>query len=104
MEKYFVAEASGWAPGERRLVRVGGIEVGVFQLPGGFKAYRNFCPHAGGPVCTGPMFPAEDTALIVCPWHGWQFDLATGETPASPGRALESYTVEVTDGQVSVWV
>jgi nitrite reductase/ring-hydroxylating ferredoxin subunit len=106
MEKYFVAQTSGWAQGERRLVRVGGVELGVFQLPGGFKAYRNFCPHAGGPVCTGPTFQAEDSLLIVCPWHGWQFDLATGETlsGASPGRALQSYAVEVADSQVYVWV
>jgi nitrite reductase (NADH) small subunit len=53
--------------GEKYLVCVVGDET---------YAYRNVCPHQGGPVAEGRV-DTED-GRVVCPWHGWEFELDGG--------------------------
>ncbi len=67
------------------------IELGIFRVGNEFRAYRNVCPHAGAPVCRGPVsgttLPSavyeydysEEKRVLRCPWHGWEFDLVTGQ-------------------------
>ena len=43
------------APGQRKLITAGRVEIGVFNVNGEFHAYRNICPHAGAPVCVGKI-------------------------------------------------
>ena len=99
------------------LVEAGEIEVGVFKVHGRVHAYRNRCCHQGGPVCTGEIIGryeailrpdrtiagerfADDEVRIACPWHGWEYDLATGECIADRRFRLERVKVEVRDGDV----
>jgi len=42
-------------------------------------AYRNVCPHQYGPVVEGKL--DLDAEKIICPWHGWEFDLDGGTNP-----------------------
>lgn len=103
--------------GERLLVRVGEVEVGIFRLRGELHAWENRCPHMGGPVCTGRVLGrtelvlAEDkTAIreqrsseeihVACPWHGWEFNLETGVCHALPSRRLHRVAVTERDGEV----
>jgi nitrite reductase (NADH) small subunit len=103
--------------GERLLVRVGELEVGIFRIRGKLHAYENRCPHQGGPVCTGRVLGrtelvlAEDqTAIreqrstedihVACPWHGWEFNLETGACHALPTRSLHRVAVSERDGDV----
>jgi nitrite reductase/ring-hydroxylating ferredoxin subunit len=44
----------------------------------------------------------EDNPVVACPWHGWEFDLKTGETVTAPTRRVRSYPVHVEDGVVSI--
>jgi len=93
-----VAEArlEPFAPGERRTVELDGRRVAVFNLGSRYVAYVDSCLHQGGPVCSAgtlhPLLTAEVTEAgevreffaegqqgIACPWHGWEYDLATGE-------------------------
>jgi nitrite reductase (NADH) small subunit len=87
-----VCQAEELPAGERRIVAVDGMEVGVFNLGDDhFVAYRNVCPHQGAPVCRGrvggtslPSAPGEYVfgrhgRVLVCPWHGWEFDLESGK-------------------------
>ena len=107
--------------GEKRLVVVEGIEVGVFRLDGQFFAWRNVCPHQGGPVCQGQIFrrviDAVDDARqvhgrqyhdsdvnIVCPWHGAEFDIRTGRHAGTDRLRLSLIDIEVRDGKVYIHV
>ncbi len=82
--------------GARKIVEVGGLSVGVFHHGGGWYALRNVCLHRGGPVCTGALEGDE----LVCPWHGFRYDVTTGQLADDPSAALERYPVTVRDGRV----
>lgn len=75
-----------------RVFTIGAREIGVVRLPSGaFRAVLNRCPHKGAPICKGfvggtwlPSAPGDlqfgrDGEVLVCPWHGREFDLNTGE-------------------------
>lgn len=93
-------------PGGRRLVSVGRIEIGLFNVAGEIHAYRNACPHAGAPVClgrvSGTSLPSQvyeyiygkEGCILRCPWHGWEFDLRTGEHVVDPSTRLKEVRVE----------
>ena len=88
--RHVVARSDELPAGGRKIVRVGGREIGVFNSGGTLYAVRNVCPHQGAPLCVGPVTgttlpsaPGEyvyglEGRVLRCPWHGWEFDLATG--------------------------
>jgi 3-phenylpropionate/trans-cinnamate dioxygenase ferredoxin subunit len=121
VERHIVGRVSELREGSRKIVTVGGRSIGVFHLKGHFYALRNRCPHQGAPLCLGrikgtilPGPPHElvygrDQEIIQCPWHGWEFEIATGRTYFNPHRwrvrtyevtvepALEDVTLETFD-------
>lgn len=114
-----VGAAAEFEDGDRRLVRYGVSAIAVFRIGGDFVSYENLCPHQGGPVCEGRFFPRieakytpdgratgemHDTSKphLVCPWHGWEFDLRTGEFAGNRAIRLRRYEVRVEEGQVYV--
>ncbi|HEY3683917.1 MAG TPA: Rieske (2Fe-2S) protein [Streptosporangiaceae bacterium] len=113
--------ASEFADGDRRIITAGGRVVGVFRVDGGFRAYENTCLHQGGPVCEGRYFPKMTAVVagdgrmlgerydrsephLVCPWHGWEFDLRTGEFCGDRTRRLRDFPVEIEGDEVYVVV
>jgi nitrite reductase/ring-hydroxylating ferredoxin subunit len=104
---YVVADAAAFPPGTRRIVDLGGRSIGVFNVDGRYFAIRNRCPHQGGPLCrgrTGPLSTprfADDARpeihverpgqILKCPWHGWEFDLATGKAVFGEGVRVAVY-------------
>jgi 3-phenylpropionate/trans-cinnamate dioxygenase ferredoxin subunit len=103
-----VARADELAPGERKIVDVGGRSIGVFNIGGAYFALRNRCPHQGGPLCTGfqlaPLRSARpgeyqrggEREVIRCPWHGWEFEIKTGRSWFDPQRTrVRSYRAGV---------
>jgi 3-phenylpropionate/trans-cinnamate dioxygenase ferredoxin subunit len=108
--RYVVARLDDFPPDTRRIVRVGGREIGVFRVDERFFAVRNRCPHQGGPLCIGRVFPRivsdepgrfrldDGPPLLVCPWHGWQYDLATGQSYSPGDPRVRSYGVSVEPG------
>jgi nitrite reductase/ring-hydroxylating ferredoxin subunit len=95
-----IARADEIADGERKIVDVDGVSVGVFHHQGKWIALHNSCLHRGGPVCAGPL--EGDT--LTCPWHGYQYDVMTGRLLLDPSARLDTYVVDVRDGQVFVTV
>lgn len=91
MSDYVVCRVGDLPPGGKKLIEVQGREIGVFNVAGEFYALRNYCPHRGAPLCkgriTGVMNGPEpgtyelerDGEVIRCPWHGYEFDITTGE-------------------------
>lgn len=109
--KFLIAPLTDFPVGARRIVRVEGREIGVFHVGDRFFAVRNRCPHQGAPLCLGRLLPRlvssepgvidVDCArppLIACPWHGWQYDVLTGEAYAPGDPNARTYNVAVESG------
>jgi nitrite reductase/ring-hydroxylating ferredoxin subunit len=110
MAEKFVAKASEFKDGDRRIVFMGEHEIGVFRHDGQIYAYSNFCLHQGGPACEGLTIAAVEERLrpdqtsqglyfsetemhFVCPWHGMEYDMKTGECVSDRKMKLRSYKV-----------
>lgn len=102
-----------------KVVELKGIEIGIINDRGTLRAFRNLCPHQGGPVCEGVRMPKvcmelsqtgtfrrhsfdEQRIHLVCPWHGWEFDIETGEAAGDPAYRLRQFPVTERDGEVYV--
>jgi nitrite reductase (NADH) small subunit len=75
----------------RALVEVGGAEIAVFMVEGRPHALANACPHQGNPLLVGEVLGES----LVCAFHGWKFDLATGAClfGDEPARIFEAELV-----------
>ena len=116
MAKHVVAREDEIPPGGRKIVRVEGREVGIFNLDGSFYALKNICAHQGARVCLGKVsgtnLPSEvyefkyglEGRILRCPWHEWEYDITTGESVFDPAVKVVSYPVEVADGEVAVTI
>jgi nitrite reductase/ring-hydroxylating ferredoxin subunit len=109
MAEWFVAKSADLKDGDRRIVNAGQREIGVFHKDGAYYAYSNICLHQGGPACEGltianvvdiigPDRTYEgqkfgDEMHFVCPWHGWEYDLKTGEMVGDRKQKLRKYEV-----------
>jgi nitrite reductase/ring-hydroxylating ferredoxin subunit len=112
-----VAPEAEFGVGSRKILKVGGREIGVFHTKAGLFAVRNSCPHQAAPLCLGPVtgttmpsMPGEyvwgmDGQVLRCPWHGWEFDLKTGVGLYDPYRheRVACYEVKVEGGDVVVY-
>ncbi len=86
-------------PREGRPVKIGNLEIAIFNLNGRFLAIENACPHKGGPLCDGIV----SGTTVVCPLHGWRFDLDTGmAVRASSLSCVTTFPTRVEDGIVLV--
>ena len=100
-----IGPASEFSDPGRKIIGFERFEVAVFKLGGEFFGYLNHCPHMGGPACQGTMIAkveeviAEDRTSkgmafsknklhVVCPWHGFEFDIRTGVHPGNPRARL----------------
>src|SRR6202051_1122316 len=118
MDEVSVAKLTDIADGDYRVFAVEDLEVGIFRTGSKVLAYENVCPHAGGPVCQGKIFNQVEEVLtpdkksaglrfgkerhIVCPWHGYEFDLATGCHPGDPSVRLPPAEPAVGECQIYV--
>jgi nitrite reductase/ring-hydroxylating ferredoxin subunit len=110
MEEQFVAKLSAFKEGDRRIVFLRNLEIGVFRQDGKFYAYSNTCLHQGGPACEGMIIAKVEERILadqtsrglyfsdkvlnfVCPWHGYEYDLRTGECVANRKMKLKKYQV-----------
>ena len=96
----FVGSVAEIPEGGRVIVEAEGLSIGVFHRDGQWVALQNSCLHRGGPVCTGEL--AGGT--LTCPWHGYQYELPTGQLLLDRTSALPTYPVSVRDGWVYVRV
>jgi nitrite reductase/ring-hydroxylating ferredoxin subunit len=111
MSRHVVATTDEIAPGERKVVTVEDREIVVFNLGGEYVGVLNRCPHQGGKLCDGVVTGhitsnepgkinyARPGEFVRCPWHGWFFDLRTGQSWGEPDRVkTRHYDVEVAEG------
>lgn len=93
-----VAAVNDIAEGKAKTVKVDGKEVAVFHIGEEFFAISNICPHYGAQLCEGFV----RNATVMCPWHGWQFDLKTGQGVNYPSQSVKTYAVKVEAGEIKI--
>ena len=119
MQSVMIGKAAAFPNPGRKVVEVEAVAVGVFCRDGKFTAFENACPHMGGPVCQGKIIAgvqeligedktslglafAKDQVNIACPWHGYEFDIATGRHQGNPRLRLRPVAIEVVDGDLLI--
>jgi nitrite reductase (NADH) small subunit len=119
MVDYHAGRLEEFKEGERRLIRCGDAEIGIFNVDGELHAWHNRCAHRGGPVCQGVIMKrvmepvASDGTVrameyhpndthVVCPWHGYEYNLKTGAHPGHSALKLRKAKIAVRDGEVYV--
>lgn len=91
-----VGRADDLAEGQARLAHVDGQRVAIFRVGGRYYALEASCPHEGGPLVDGVI----EGARVICPWHGYDFDLRTGACGLDPDLQALTYPVKVQDGDL----
>lgn len=99
-EWILAAKTDELKPGEAKVIAVGGHQIALFNVNGQFYALNNACPHRGGPLAEGRLEGRE----VVCPWHGWRFDVTTGASPLFPTVSADRFEVRVEGADVKVKV
>jgi 3-phenylpropionate/trans-cinnamate dioxygenase ferredoxin subunit len=103
MAEHVVCTTEELPEGERRIVEVDGIEIGVFNCGGELLAIEDRCSHDDGPLAEGELDAAACT--VECPRHGSLFDLRTGRPKTLPAFApVETFPVRAEDGQIKLEV
>src|ERR1700687_42142 len=110
MSEQFVSKDPEFKDGDRRIVFVGDREIGVFKEEGRYYAYSNVCLHQGGPACEGLIIAKVEERIMpdktshglyfsdtethfVCPWHGYEYDIKTGECVSDRKLKLRRYKI-----------
>lgn len=75
-----------------------GREVALFNVEGTLHCTDNICPHVQGPLGDGHL----EGEIVTCPWHGWQFNVRTGECLDRPDRPVAVYPVRLEEGRILV--
>jgi len=115
MARHVVAAVEEIPPGQSKIITVRGREIGVFNVASDFYALINRCPHEGAALCKGLLVgrmeadkPGEyrltrKGEMLRCPWHGWEFDIRTGQSWCDPDNTfVRSYKVSVEPGETLV--
>lgn len=94
-----VADSGELEVNQMKLVHVDGRRVVLARTGKGYVAFDDHCTHRGGSLAGGMMI----CGTVQCPWHGSQFDAATGDVRAGPARkGIGTYEVEVRGKEVRV--
>ncbi|MGG1550505.1 Rieske (2Fe-2S) protein [Paenibacillus ferrarius] len=111
---YIVGTVGEIPPGTHKIVVVEGRSVGIYNIGGKFHALRNICPHQGAELCKGLVTPyvssngpgdyhfEREGEIVRCPWHQWEFDIASGCMITDAVMRTKTYDVTVEKFGVSV--
>jgi 3-phenylpropionate/trans-cinnamate dioxygenase ferredoxin subunit len=114
--RHVVGLAADLPPGQRKIVTVNGHEIGVFNVNGSYYALLNRCPHRAGPLCLGRLRPlvvssgvyhlehAREGEVLKCPWHQWEFEIATGHALYDEKLRVRAYRAAQEGDEVVVYV
>jgi len=92
-----VAKTAEVPDGTIRGFDINGRQVAIANQGGKFYALDGKCPHRGGPLGEGTL----EGNVVTCPWHGWQFDIATGKN-ALGGDGTACFPLELRGDEVFV--
>ncbi len=75
-----------------------GDRVAVFRMDNKLSAISNACAHQNGPLGEGKIL----RCLVTCPWHGFQYDVRSGRSPAPFTEIIPTYNIAVRGDDVLV--
>jgi nitrite reductase/ring-hydroxylating ferredoxin subunit len=90
--------ASELPPGTATEVVAGERVIALFNVAGKFYALDGVCPHQGGPLGDGML----EGCVVTCPWHGWQFDVRSGQHQFNAQITQPRFEVRVEDDWILV--
>jgi len=93
-----VARASEVPSGTGKIVVANGQTIALFNVGGTFYALSNTCLHRGGPIAEGDL----DGTTVACPWHGWEYDVRTGQNLVNPTARLKTFAVRADGDEILV--
>ena len=70
----------------------------VYNVDGVFHVIDGICPHAGGPLGKGTL----RGDIVTCPWHGWQFNVSSGQHCLNQRICQTAYAVRIENGRVII--
>lgn len=95
-----VATVSEVPPGKGKAVAIGPKKIALFNVDGKLYAIDNTCLHRGGPLGEGDL----EGTTVTCPWHGWEYDVATGASSVNPSVKVATYPVRVEGQEIQVQI
>jgi len=95
-----VVKKSELPPDTGKYIEVRGKEIALFKVQDKIYALDHICPHAGGPLAEGGL----NNRIVTCPWHGWDFDVTTGQCSFNPAVKIVTYKVREDGEDISVEV
>jgi nitrite reductase (NADH) small subunit len=93
-----VADVSELSPGACKTVEAQGKLIAIFNVAGTIYALENECLHQGGPLGEGDL----DGEVVTCPWHGWQYNVCTGELCSDSATRVTAYPVKVEGSEIKI--
>ena len=94
-----VAHTSAFKEGFARIATLAnGERVAVYLMDGAFSAISNACAHQNGPLGEGKVIEC----LVTCPWHGFQYDVRSGRSPAPFTEKVPTYRLRLAGDVVEV--
>lgn len=84
--------------GQGKVVEVNGMTIAIFNAGGSFFASGSVCPHEDGPLGEGVL----EGDVVICPWHGFDFDLKCGDCLVDPELKVPVYPVKVEGADIYV--
>jgi nitrite reductase (NADH) small subunit len=93
-----VASLAAIPPGTAGEFVVGERIIALFNVAGTIYALDGICPHQGGPLGKGQL----TGCIITCPWHGFQFDVTTGQHLTSKSLVHPRLRVQIQGDDVLV--
>jgi nitrite reductase (NADH) small subunit len=84
--------------GRGKSIEVDGVPLAIYNVAGEYRVLSGSCPHEGGPLGHGALIRGR----VVCPWHGFDFDVHTGACDVAPDLSVAVYAVRVTGSDVLV--
>ena len=101
-----IAAADLPEPGRIAIVSIAHHRIGVIRVGEQIHALADRCPHRGAPLCSageivtgierkpdGTLALGPDGTLIRCPWHKWDFEIATGRCAVDDHKRVRCYSV-----------
>ena len=95
-----VASTGEMTAGQCKTVQANGKSIALYNVEGTYYAIDDACIHKGGPLGEGTL----EGTTVTCPWHHWQYDVATGKTTVNPTMGVASYPVKVEGDHILVEV
>src|ERR1700738_5510537 len=93
-----IGSLSHLPPGSVMQAEVAGRTYAVCNSGGLIHALDGTCPHAGGPLGEGALHDH----MLVCPWHGWEYDCRTGENDFDPAINVDTLPVRVVGDDILI--